>query len=120
MFLLCREGISSAAMDAYHQHTQILNRYTVAQIILTDTVVSTIRKEMRKLYPDLKIENQQITDILNNEVLKREVIEGEKVKETQQKLKKINAKNQKQAEKKIVKSENPVVAEPLENEPENT
>ncbi len=120
IFLLCREGISSAAMDAYHQHTQILNRYTVAQIILTDSVVSNIRKEMRKLYPDLKIENQQITDILNNEVLKRDVIEGEKVKETQQKLKKINAKNQKQAEKKIVKSEKPVVAEPLENEPENT
>lgn len=120
MFLLCREGISSAAMDAYHQHTQILNRYTVSQIILTDTVVSTIRKEIRKLYPDLKIENQQITDILNNEVLKRDVIEGEKVKETQQKLKKITAKNQKQAEKKIVKPENPVLAEPLENEPENT
>lgn len=99
MFLLCREGISSDAMDTYHQHTQILNRYTVAQILLTEPLVGAIRKEMRKLFPDTKIDHQQITDILNNEVLKREVIEGEKAKETQKKISRLLNKLAKQAEK---------------------
>lgn len=105
MFLLCREGISSAAMDAYHQHTQILNKYTIAQVILTESVVSSIRKEVKKLFPDIKIDHEQISDILNNEVLKREVIEGEKAKETQQKIKKIYAKQAKSSEKQAKKPE---------------
>lgn len=98
-FLLCREGIGSDAMGAYHQHTQILNRYTVAQVLLTESVVASVRKELKKLFPDVKIDNQQISDILNNDVLKRDVIEGEKAKETQAKIKKIMAKIAKQAEK---------------------
>jgi hypothetical protein len=103
MFLLCREGIGSDAMDAYHQHSQILNRYTVAQILLTEPLIAVVRRELKKLFPDVKIDHQHITDILNNEVLKREVIEGEKAKETQQKLKKIIGKLAKQAEKNASK-----------------
>ena len=105
IFLLCREGIGADAMDAYHQHTQIVNKYTIAQVILIDPVVSSIRKEVRKLFPEIKIDHEQITDFLNNDVLKREVIEGEKAKETQQKIKKILTKQAKQAERKSEKSE---------------
>jgi hypothetical protein len=100
MFLLCREGLGSDAMGAYHQHTQILNRFTIAQLILTEPVVLSVRKELKKLFPDVKIDQQQISDILHNEVLKREVIEGEKAKETQQKIKRLLGKVSKQAEKK--------------------
>lgn len=101
MFLLCREGLGSDAMGAYHQHTQILNRFTIAQLILTEPVVLSVRKELKKLFPDVKIDQQQISDILHNEVLKREVIEGEKAKETQQKIKRLLGKVSKQAEKKL-------------------
>ncbi len=99
MYLLCREGITSDAMDAYHSHTQILNRYTLAQVLQSDTVVSAVRKELKKLSPDVKVDPENILDIFNNEVLKREVIEGDKVKETQAKLKKLYAKIAKQQEK---------------------
>ena len=91
------------AMDAYHQHSQILNRYTVAQVLLTEPLISSVRRELKKFFPDVKIEHQHITDILNNEVLKREVIEGEKAKETQQKFKRITNKLAKLAEKKTDK-----------------
>jgi len=105
LFLLCREGIKSDAMDTYHQHTQILNRFTIAQIILTDSLVSIIRKELRKLFPDIKIDQQQISDILHNEVLKREIIEGEKAKETQQKIKRLLNKHAKRLDKSADKAE---------------
>lgn len=101
VFLLCREGIGSDAMDAYHQHAQMLNRYTVAQVVLSESVVASVRKELRKLFPDVKFEAHQISDILNNEVLKRDVIEGDKVKEAQQKIKRILAKQEKEAGKSV-------------------
>jgi hypothetical protein len=96
MFLLCKEGIGSDAMDAYHQHIQIVNKFTVAQILLSETLVSVVRREIRKYYPDVRLESEQIADILMNDVLKREVIEGEKVQESKQKLKKLMAKHAKQ------------------------
>lgn len=99
MFLLCREGITSDAMDAYHNHSQILNRYSIAQILLSESVVSAVRKEFKKLYPDVKVDSENIADILNNEILKREVIEGDKVKEVQAKIKKQYAKISKKIEK---------------------
>ncbi|MDF3823157.1 type I restriction enzyme HsdR N-terminal domain-containing protein [Leptospira sp. 96542] len=111
MFLLCREGIGADAMGAYHQHTQIVNRFTIAQVLLTEPIVSTIRKEIRKLFPEIKIDQEQISDFLNNEVLKREVIEGEKAKETQQKIKRILAKQARLTEKKPEKSDQTTATE---------
>lgn len=108
VFLLCREGISSDAMDTYHQHSQILNKFTIAQILLTEPVVSIVKRELRKLFPEIKVDSEQITDILNNDILKREVIEGDKAKETQQKIRKIATKLAKQTEKKADKHESPV------------
>ena len=100
LFLLCREGITSDAMGIYHQHISVLNKFTVAQVILGDSVVGTIRREMRRTFPDLKIESESILDMLNNEILKREVLDGEKVKDAQQRLKKAANKNAKAQLKK--------------------
>lgn len=102
MYLLCKEGIGSDAMDSYHQHIQVVNKFTIAQVILMEPIISTIRREIRKYYPDIKLEAEQVTDILINDVLKREVVEGEKVKESQTRLKKLINKLEKEREKKKV------------------
>lgn len=100
LYLLCREGIGADAMDEYHQHAQLVNKFTVSQIVLMDPVVSVIRREMRRLFPDVKIDQENISDILTNEVFKREVVEGDKVKETQQKIKRAASKLARAMEKK--------------------
>ena len=98
--MLCREGIATDAMGLYHQHTQILNKFTVAQIATSEPVIATIRRELKRLFPELKVDADQISDILMNEVLKREVIEGDKVKEIQQKIKKAAGKLSRQTKDK--------------------
>ena len=45
--------------------------------MLSEPVLKEIRKELRRVSPDVKIELDQITNVLSNEVLKREVIDGE-------------------------------------------
>lgn len=100
LFLLCREGITSDAMGLYHQHISVLNKFTVAQVLLGDAVIATVRREMRRYFPDLKIEQDSILDLLNNEILKREVLDGEKVKDAQQRIRKALARNNKAQMKK--------------------
>lgn len=102
LFLLCREGITSDAMGIYHQHISVLNKFTLAPVILGEHVVSAIRREMRRYFPDLKIEPDSIVDLLNNEILKREVLDGEKVKDAQQRIRKATNRNAKAQKKKRV------------------
>lgn len=87
MYLLAREGIVSDAINIFHQRSQLLNRFTVAQILLSDNVLAVMRRELRRLFPDLKVAVENISELLWNEVLKREVLEGEKVKEAQSRIK---------------------------------
>jgi hypothetical protein len=77
LFLLCKEGLSKAAMDEFAQKVQSVNRFVIGAILTSEPVVSLVRKELRRLADGLKVENGEIEEILRAEVLKREVIEGD-------------------------------------------
>jgi hypothetical protein len=53
----------------------------LAALIMSDTVLHTIRRELKRLSPDVRISVDEIRDALFHEVLKREVLEGEKADE---------------------------------------
>jgi predicted type IV restriction endonuclease len=99
LFLLCREGIDLDVIDEYDQHARVLNKFNLAQAVLSDSIILTIRRDLRKFFPDIKIDPQQILDILKNEVLRREVIEGEKSKEAKRLITRMTAKVNKQSDK---------------------
>lgn len=92
LFLLCREGLTSDAMDEFHQLAQLVNKYVIGQILQTEPILSAVRKEMRRLFPELKIDNERIGEIITHDVLKREVLEGEKFKDAQQRIRKATQK----------------------------
>ncbi|MFZ5675860.1 MAG: type I restriction enzyme HsdR N-terminal domain-containing protein [Pseudomonadota bacterium] len=87
MFLLAREGMVSDAINTFHQRSQLVNKFMVAQLVLSDGVSTIIRRDLRRLFPELKVSPEQIQELLWNEVLKREVLEGDKVKEAATRIK---------------------------------
>lgn len=87
LFLLAREGVVNNAIDDYHQKSLVLNKFTIAEIIKSEDILNSIRREFRKCFPDVKVAAQDISDIIVNEIFKREVIEGDKVKEAQTRVK---------------------------------
>jgi hypothetical protein len=58
-----------------------------------------VRRELRRLFPDIKVDLEQIEELLNNDILKREVIESDKPKDAQQRIKKATQKLARQAAK---------------------
>jgi hypothetical protein len=100
MFLLSVEGVSGRAMATFHQHGQLLNKYNITQILLTEPILMAVRRELRRLFPDIKVDLEQVEELLHNEILKREVIEGDKPKDAQQRIKKATQKLARQAAKK--------------------
>jgi len=116
VFLLCKEGLTIDAMESFHQQAQILNKHTIAEIIKSDAVISVVRREFRKLFPDIKIEVADIQDLLANDILKREVNDGDKAKEAVSLVKKtsrkIERKKAKEQAKKAQEDSKPGRSEP--------
>lgn len=95
MFLLSRESINEGAMDAYHKTALLLNCHTIGQIAQSDAVVSVIRREFRKLFPEIKVDKEDIAEILHDEVLKRDIVESEKAKDAKSKIKRAEKRSEK-------------------------
>ncbi len=97
LYYLCIEAFaqnSKANLEDLRKQKQIFNRFIVGQVILTDMGVDAIRKCMRKLYPDLKIANEDIHNLISNEIFKREIVETEQATEAKKtvakQLRKVN------------------------------
>lgn len=99
LFLLAREGLAADAISAFHQQSQLFNPFTVAQIAMSEPIVAGIRRELRKAFPDLKIDVETVEDMLRANVIKRELVDGDKANEAKDRLKKAAQKAQRQAKK---------------------
>jgi len=100
LFIICKEGLSKDAREEYHQRVQTLNRFTLGALILSDEVVSVMRRELRKLSDGVLVEPEDISRVLSNEVLKRDVVEGEEAAKAQAKVKKFYCKAARKAKQK--------------------
>ena len=76
--LLAKEGWQKARLGEYHSQKQALSRFTLGAILLSDTVLEVVRRELKRVSPKAKIATEEIRMALQADVLKREVIEGEK------------------------------------------
>jgi predicted type IV restriction endonuclease len=77
LYLWCKEGWQRSALGEFHTQKQALSRFVLGAIVLTDTTVDVVRRELRRVNPDIRITADQIRTVLLNEVLKRDVVEGE-------------------------------------------
>ncbi|MBK6940937.1 MAG: type I restriction enzyme HsdR N-terminal domain-containing protein [Planctomycetes bacterium] len=76
--LLSKEGWQRAHIGEYHTRKQAFNRFTLAAVILSEPIVDALRRELRRIGGNLKVDEVEVRQLLTSEVLKREVIEGEK------------------------------------------
>lgn len=86
LFLWCKEGWQRSVLGEYHIQKQALSRFFVGAMLQTQPVLDVIRRELRRVSPDVRIDAEQIKEVLANEVIKREVMEGEKADEARKKI----------------------------------
>ncbi len=86
IYILSREAQGKSLLDEYHEQKQALSKYCIGSLLLTEPVLAVIRRELKRLSPDVKIEVEEIQAVLSQEVIKREVLEGEKAQEASRKI----------------------------------
>ncbi len=83
LFLLSKEGIQKSGLDAYNDQLRVRNKFNLAALLLSDSVVHVVRRELKRIAPDVRISMEQIRESITHDVLKREVTEGEAAVEAQ-------------------------------------
>jgi hypothetical protein len=89
LYNLTKEGWARSALGEFHAHRQALSRFFLGAMVLSDPVLEVIRRELRRLSPDIRIDTEQIKSALTLDVLKREVVEGEKAQEARKKISRV-------------------------------
>lgn len=86
LYHLTREGLVKSALGEFHAQRQALSRFFLGAMVTSDPVLEVVRRELRRLSPDVKIDLEEIRSALMLDVLKREVVEGEKAEEAKRKI----------------------------------
>lgn len=86
LYLWCKEGWQRSALGDFHTQKQALSRFFLGAMVLSEPVLEVVRRELRRVSPNVRIDIEQIRTVLVNEVLKREVMEGDKADEARKKI----------------------------------
>ena len=105
LYLFCKEGWVKSVLGDYQSQKQALSRFFLGALVLSEPVLEVIRRELRRVSPDVRIELEQIKNVLCNEVLKREVIDGEQANMARKKIARAASKSLRKAAKQEVKQQ---------------
>lgn len=89
LYHLTREGWMKSALGEFHTQQQALSRFFLGAMVTSPPVLEVIRRELRRLSPDVRIDIEQLKSALMQDVLKREVVEGEKADEARKKISRV-------------------------------
>jgi hypothetical protein len=86
---LSREGFSKSTMAEFLVHKQVTNKFTVAAVLQTDFILEVLRREIRRMSSGVKVEVEYLRSLLQEEVIKRDLIEGDEAKAALQNIRRL-------------------------------
>ena len=90
LFILCKEGWQKDAITDFYGHSQMLSRFSLGAAILSEPVLESIRRELRKAFEGAPLfQLEDISRTISAEVLKREVQEGPQAEEAAKRFGKV-------------------------------
>ena len=83
LFVICKEGLVKKSRQSFYEKFQTINRFVLGALVLSEEVVNVLRRELRKFSNGVLVTPDEIAMILANEVLKRDVLEGDEATKAQ-------------------------------------
>lgn len=87
LYLISREAGNASAIDLYWQSKEATSRYVLAQLLLSEDVLRVIRRRLRSLFKGTKISAEELSTVLQLEVMKRDALEGDKAEAAEKTVK---------------------------------
>ena len=84
--MIAKEGWQKSRLGEYHTQRQALSKFSVGALLVAEPVLDVIRRELRRISPGVKIDNDEIKNVLMLDVIKRDVIEGDKAEQARRQV----------------------------------
>jgi hypothetical protein len=102
LFALTKQALAKSVRESLYERTQLVNRFAIAALLLSEPVVEVIRRELKRSADNLRVECDEVIAILRNEVLKRDTIEGEEAAKASTRIKRSSNKSLRQTKSESV------------------
>lgn len=89
---LSREAFTQSSMSLLFETKRAMSTYSIAAILVSDPIVRGVRHELRKLADGLNPNIDDVRKIIGDQIIKRELIEGEEAKLAAKAVKKMQKK----------------------------
>jgi hypothetical protein len=117
LFIICKEGWQKDAISDFYGHSQMLSRFSLGAAILSEPVLESIRRELRKAFEGAPLfQLEDISRTISAEVLKRDVQEGPQSLEASKRFGKLG--KAKKAESKPKSAESSASSENTPDQPQ--
>lgn len=80
LFLVSKEGVEKTVREDLYEKIQCVNRFVIGAIIQTEPVITSIRKELKKIAEGIRIDDSEITTIIRESVLRRDLVDSDEAK----------------------------------------
>jgi hypothetical protein len=89
LFVISKDGQEKSSIDDFYSSIQVKSKFIIGALLNSEEVYSLIRRNIKKLYDDVKITNEEIADIMANDIIKREILDSEESKKAKKDIEKI-------------------------------
>ena len=87
--LLTREGHDKAGLSHFKLRLEMTNRHYLGAMVLSDAVVASVRRELQKLNPDLRVTPAELRENLVKGVLRPDIVQSNETRSLMVHLQKV-------------------------------
>ena len=97
LYLISREAANGMEIEQYVRRQEATSRYVIGQLLLSDPVLTVVRRQLRGLFPGLKVSCEELGQLLEADVLKRDVVEGDRAQAAQRRVRRASRRRDRKA-----------------------
>lgn len=101
LFYICKEAIAKSEINNLYAEKMATNKYIIGNLLFKNESINFIKKELKKLFPDVSISPELIISILKNEIIRRDLQEAPEAIDARKQIDKTEKKIAKEKAKKI-------------------
>lgn len=91
LYYLSKEALGKAnknSLEDLHTQRLFVNKFIIGQLLLSEPVATSVRKLLKTMAGDARVTIEDIQQIIEDEIIKREVLDGDKAIEARKKVNK--------------------------------
>lgn len=86
IFPLTKEASGKSTLETIRAQREALGKHMIAALILSDSYINSLRRDLRKISSNVKIDAEQIKEVIVNELFKRDIFETNELKNAQKRI----------------------------------